>query len=109
VIGLCVLVAGYFAVDVTGRWPADTDVREIARLASGRGTEIPLDQQDVYDCLSGAALGFKSLRQAMGDDFAAVTLPVFITCTLLVAFRPEGESGGTTLTKSGKRTSRLKK
>ena len=91
VLGLCLIIAAYVAVDVTGRWPADADVREIARLVSERETEIPLDQQDVYDYLSGAALGFKSLPQAMGDDLAAATLPVFITGTLLFAFRPEGK------------------
>jgi len=91
VLGLCLIAAAYVAVDVTGRWPTDADVREIARLASERGTEIPLDQEDVYDYLSGAALGFKSLPQALGDDLAAATLPVFITGTLLFAFRPEGK------------------
>lgn len=32
---------------------------------SKRGTEILLDPKDVYDYLSGAALAFKSLPQAM--------------------------------------------
>ena len=91
VLGLCLMVAAYVAVDVTGRWPADADVREIARLVSARGTEIPLEQEDVFDYLSGAALGFRSLPQAMGDDLAAVTLPLFITGTLLFAFRPKGD------------------
>jgi hypothetical protein len=91
VLGLCLIAAAYVAVDITGRWPTEADVREIARLVSERGTEIPLDQKDVYDYLSGAALGFKSLPQAMGDDLAAVTLPIFITGTLLFAFRPEGK------------------
>jgi hypothetical protein len=91
VLGLCLLAAAYVAVDVAGRWPADADVREIARLVSEQGTEVPLDQEDVYDYLSGAALGFKSLPAALGDDLAAATLPVFITGTLLFAFRPGGE------------------
>jgi hypothetical protein len=91
VLGLCLIAAAYVAVDVTGRWPTDADVREIARLASERGTEIPLDQEDVYDYLSGAALGFNSLPQALGDDLAAAPLPIFITGTLLFAFRPEGK------------------
>jgi hypothetical protein len=91
VLGLCLLAAAYVAVDVAGRWPTDADIREIARLVSERGTEVPLDQEDVYDYLSGAALGFKPLPQVMGDELAAATLPVFITGTLLFAFRPEGQ------------------
>ncbi len=91
VLGLCLIAAAYVAVDVAGRWPADADVREIARLVSKRGTEIPLDQDDVFDYLSGAALGSKTLPQALGDDLAAVTLPLFITGTLLFAFRPQGK------------------
>jgi hypothetical protein len=83
VLGLCLIAAAYVAVDVAGRWPTDADVRKIARLVSERGTEIPLDQQDVYDYLVGAALAFKSLPQAFGDDLAAATLPIFITGTLL--------------------------
>ena len=90
-LGLCLTAAAYVAVDVAGRWPTDADVREVARLVSERGTEIPLAQEDVYDYLSGSALGFKSLPEALGDDLAAATLPVFITGTLLVAFRPEGK------------------
>jgi hypothetical protein len=90
------------------RWSADPYVREIARLVSERGTEIPLDREDVYDYLPGEPLAFKSLPQAMGDDVAAATLPVFITGTVVFAFRPEGESGGTTSTRSGARTRRRK-
>jgi hypothetical protein len=90
VLGLCLIAAAYIAVDVAGRWPTDADVREVARLVSERGTEIPLKQEDVYDYLSGAALGFKPLPQAMGGSLAAATLPLFITGTLLVAFSPEG-------------------
>jgi hypothetical protein len=89
-LGLCLIAAAYIAVDVARRWPADPDIREIAQLVSERGTEIPLDPEDVYDYLSGAALAFKSLPQAMGDDVAAATLPVSITGTLVFAFRPEG-------------------
>jgi hypothetical protein len=65
-LGLCLIAAAYIAVDVARRWPADPDVREFARLVSGRGTEIPLDPEDVYDYLSGAALAFKSLTAGHG-------------------------------------------
>jgi hypothetical protein len=89
-LGLCLIAAAYVAVDVSGRWPTDADVQEIARLVNERGTEVKLDQADVYDYLSGAALGFRSLPEALGDDVAAVTLPVLITGSMLFMFRPKG-------------------
>jgi hypothetical protein len=89
-LGLCLIAAAYVAVDVSGRWPTDADVQEIARLVNERGTEVKLDQADVYDYLSGAALGFRSLPDALGDDVAAVTLPVLITGSMLFMFRPKG-------------------
>ena len=90
-LGLCLIAAAYVAVDVSGRWPTDADVREIARLVSERGTEVKVNQADVYDYLSGAALGFQSLPEALGDDVAAVTLPVLITGSILFTFRPKGQ------------------
>jgi hypothetical protein len=90
-IGLCLIAAAYVAVDASGRWPADADTREIARLVSERGTEIKVDQADVYDYLSGAALGFQSLPEVLGDDMAAAILPVLITGNLLFTFRPPGQ------------------
>lgn len=90
-IGLCLTAAAYVAVDVTGRWPTDADVREIARLISERGTEIKLDQADVYDYLSGAALGFRPLPEAVGGDLPAAILPLLVTGSLLFRFRPEGQ------------------
>ena len=92
VLGLCLTAAAYVAVDVSGRWPTDADVKEIARLVSERGTEIKLDQADVYSYLSGAALGFQPLPEVFNDDTAAATLPVLVTGSLLFTFRPEGQN-----------------
>ena len=90
-LGLCLLAAAYVAVDVSGRWPTDADVHEIARQVSERGTEIKLDEADVYDYLSGAALGFRPLTEVFGDDVAAVTLPLLITGSMVFMFRPQGQ------------------
>jgi hypothetical protein len=89
-LGFCVGVAAYIAVDVSGRWPTDADIREIARLVEERETEIELDQEFVYDYLSGAALGFKPLTEALGDELAAFTLPVIVTGSMLFTYRPKG-------------------
>jgi hypothetical protein len=56
VLGLCLIAASCIAVDVAMRWSADPDIREIARLVSEGGTEIPLDPQDAYDYMPGARL-----------------------------------------------------
>jgi hypothetical protein len=90
VLGLCMTAAAYIAVDVSGRWPTDADVKEIARLVAERETEIQLDQADVYDYLSRAVLDFQPLPDALGDDVAAATLPVLITGSMLFTFRPKG-------------------
>jgi hypothetical protein len=91
VLGLCLTAAAYIAVDVSGRWPTDADVREIARLTAEREVELPLDQADVYDYLSDAALGFQPLPEALGDDATAATLPVLITASMLFTFRPKDQ------------------
>jgi hypothetical protein len=90
-LGLCLTAAAYVAVDVSGRWPTDADVREIARVVAERETEVPLDQADVFDYLSGAALGFKALPEALGDEVTAATLPVFVTGSMLFTFKPKGQ------------------
>jgi hypothetical protein len=91
VLGLCLVAAAYAAVDVSGRWPTDADLREIARVVVEHETEVQLDQADVYDYLSGAALGFKPLPEALGDEVSAATLPVFITGSMLFTFKPKGQ------------------
>jgi hypothetical protein len=90
-IGLCLLASAYIAADASGRWPTDADIKEIARLVHERGIEIKLDQADVYDYLSGAALGFNPLPEALGDDVAAAILPVLITGNMLFTFRPDSQ------------------
>jgi hypothetical protein len=89
-IGLCLTAAAYVAVDVSGRWPTDADVRQIARNTVRQETRLPLGEDDVYDYLSRAALGFRPLPEALDSDEGAVTLPVLITGSLLFTFRPHG-------------------
>jgi hypothetical protein len=90
VLGLCLTAAAYIAVDVSGRWPTDADVREIARVVVGHETEVQMGEAVVYDYLSGAALGFQPLPEALGDDVAAATLPLLITGSMLFTFKPKG-------------------
>jgi hypothetical protein len=89
VLGLCLTAAAYIAVDVSGRWPTDADLREIARLVAERETEVRLNQEDVYGYLSAVALGFQPLTDEFGDNLAAAMLPVLVTGSMLVTFRPQ--------------------
>jgi hypothetical protein len=90
VISLCVVAAAYIAVDATGRWPTDADLRQIARNGVRGETRLHLNEDEIYRYLSGAALGFKPLAEALGSDAAAATMPVVITGSMLFTFRPRG-------------------
>ena len=89
VLGLCPIAASCIAVDVAMRWSADPDVREITPLVSERGTEIPLDPQNVYDYLPGAALAFKSLR----EQNIQLRLALSVRCVLIAALCGRAGSG----------------
>jgi len=90
-VGLCLLAAAYIAVDVSGRWPTDSDVRQIAENTAGQETRLDLDADEIYDYLSKSALGFRPLPEALGSDAAAATLPVLITGSMLFTFRPKDQ------------------
>jgi hypothetical protein len=86
-ITLCLILAGYMAVDLAGRWPTEADVREIARHTATTSTGYELREQDVYDYLSRGALGFQPIQEVFPDPGQDYTLPVLITAQMLAAFR----------------------
>jgi hypothetical protein len=91
-LGMCLIVAGYVAIDVSGmRWPSDTVIRRIANNAAGAETRLDLSESDYYNFLSRAALGFERLDDAFGSMQSAATLPILIAASLLFIFRPEGK------------------
>lgn len=92
VLGLCLTAAAYVAVDVSGGWPTEADVREISRIVAEREQAIELSEGDVHAYLTYAALGFRPLEEAMGSVEKAASLPLSITGGLLSRFRPEGSS-----------------
>jgi len=100
VLGLFLVTAAYTAVDVSGRWPTDADLRKIARAVAEHENSTPVSADDVYDYLSGAALGFRPPAGALGGDTAAAAGPALITGSMLFIFRPRAASGGTTSTRS---------
>jgi hypothetical protein len=89
---LCLRIAGYIAIDVCAwQWPTDADLREIAQRMAGMDAEFELDESDVYDYLTRAALGFEPLLEVFPDKEKAATVPFFATATLLVAYRPDDQ------------------
>lgn len=97
VLGMCLAAAAYIAVDVSGHWPTDDEVREIARFVEEQEVELPLDRADVYQYLSDAALGFQPLPEALNGDVTDATLPVLITASMLFTFRPQDQGWETYL------------
>jgi hypothetical protein len=86
-ITLCLIIAGYIAVDLAGRWPTEADIRELARHTAASSTDYELREQDVYDYLSRGALGFQPIQEVFPDPGQDYTLPVLITAQMLIAFR----------------------
>jgi hypothetical protein len=67
-VDLCLRVAGYIAIDVSGRqWPSEDDLREIAQRMAAMDASFDLEEQDVYDLLARAALGFEPLFDVFPD------------------------------------------
>jgi hypothetical protein len=46
-IPLCVFASAYIAIDVSGRWPADADLREIASRATKSLHRLDISEQAV--------------------------------------------------------------
>lgn len=90
-IEYCILAAAYIAINLTGRWPRDADVREIARHTASSSTDYELRQQDVYDYISRMALAGEPITDVFPGDDVDVKMPVLITAQMLLAFRaPRG-------------------
>jgi hypothetical protein len=87
-VALCIIAAGYLAIDVSARWPTAADLQEIARHTATTTTDHQLSQQDVYEYISRAALGGELITDVFPETERAFTLPVLITGRLLVAFCP---------------------
>jgi hypothetical protein len=88
---LCTRVAGYIAIDVCGQeWPTQVDLLRIAKIMAKAEMRFALDEQEVYDYLALAALGFQPVVDVFPDLAKAGTIPFFVTAALLVAYHQEG-------------------
>jgi hypothetical protein len=86
-IGYCVIAAAYMAIDLSGRWPTDTDVRQIARHTATTSRHYELREQDVHDYISRMALAGEPITDVFPREDADVRLPVLITAQMLLAYR----------------------
>ena len=89
-VPLCLLASAYIAIDVSDRWPTDTDLRKIAVNASKSATELDISEQEIYEYLSRVALGQEKLDDVFAVE-ALATIPLYATANLLLTFAPRGK------------------
>ena len=89
-IPLCLLASAYIAIDVSGRWPTDADLRKIAANASKSATGLDISEQEIYEYLSRVALGQEKLDDVFAVE-ALATIPLYATANLLLTFAPRGK------------------
>jgi hypothetical protein len=87
-VPLWVFASAYIAIDVSGRWPTDADLREIATRAAKAVTHLDISEQEIYEYLSRVALGSQRLDEVFSAEGVG-TIPLFATANLLLKFGPE--------------------
>jgi hypothetical protein len=86
-IPLCLLASSYIAIDVNGRWPADADLREIAKTVWDSEDRLDISKQRIYEYLSRVAFGPEKVEDVFSSE-GIVTIPVYATANLLTTFCP---------------------
>ena len=86
-IPLDVSASAYTAIDVSGRWPTDADLRDIAGRAAKSATRLDISEQEIYEYVSRVALGSQRLDEVFADEGVG-TVPLYATANLLSKFAP---------------------
>jgi hypothetical protein len=86
-IPLWVFASAYVAIDVSGRWPTDADLHDIAARAAMSATRLDVSEQEIYEYLSRVALGSERLDEVFADEGIG-TIPLYATANLLLKFGP---------------------
>jgi hypothetical protein len=89
-VPLWAFASAYIAIDISGRWPTDADLHEIAARAAKSLTRLDISEQEIYEYLSRVALGFQRLDEVFSDEGLA-TVPLYATANLLSKFTPDGK------------------
>lgn len=87
-VPLWVFASAYIAIDVSGRWPTNADLRDIAARAAKSLTRLDISDQEIYEFLSRVALGNQRLDEVFSQEGVA-TIPLYATANLLSKFSPE--------------------
>jgi hypothetical protein len=87
-IPLCLFASAYIAIDVSGRWPTDADLREIAKNAAESVTRLDITEQEIYEYLSRVALGSEKLDDIFSVEGLA-TIPLYTAANMLLTFCPD--------------------
>lgn len=91
-LSLYLHVSGYVVIDICGhRWPTDSELHRIAQLTSDNDLGFELPEDDAYNFLARAALGFEALAEVFPDQDKTGVVPLLTTASLLVAYRPDGK------------------
>lgn len=92
-LDLCVLIAGYIAIDVCGsQWPSEAAVQRIAENAVKVETRLNLEVSQVRDYLARTVLRFEPLDQVFPDLADAAVAPILITGSMLLTFCPKDKN-----------------
>jgi hypothetical protein len=49
---VCLFASAYIVIDVSGRWPTEADLREIASHAAQAVTRLDITEQEIYEYLA---------------------------------------------------------
>lgn len=86
---LCVLIAGYVAIDVCGaEWPTEASLRKISANVAKAENRFTLDEAEVYAFLDRNALRFEPLSGVFTTPDDATLTPFLITASMLVTYGP---------------------
>ncbi|HXL94789.1 MAG TPA: hypothetical protein VN969_38165 [Streptosporangiaceae bacterium] len=91
-LALCAATSGYVAIQACGNtWPADVALRRIAEKVERAARSVrkfTLAASDVYDYLARSVLGRERTDQVFTSSEDVVNLPILITASMLLTFRP---------------------
>ena len=89
VIDLCVLAAGYVAVEACGHWPGQADLRALAHRGAQSVTRQDASEEEIFEFLARVTFGDGTARETASDEDAA-SVPLHAVASLLLAFCPQG-------------------
>lgn len=85
---LCVPTCGYVAIQVSGRWPEETDLRQIAAHTARSMTGLDVSESEIGAYLTRSVFGFEPLEVAIPDPQRFGVIALFTTASVLVSFCP---------------------